>query len=157
MVFWQRYKMLFCQKLLKNAKNNSKMVKIWRFLWKCTSGSTKIRNFRFLAKNCSKPASSGFWCYQMWISQKKPNLHYFTVGFGIFEQFLVKPHLVTLSVFLPVPKHSINRRNFSNDNLPYFFSVSHNLFWPDLPKSLGQKYEIGLKAYLRKKSWFTIL
>ena len=30
----------------------------------------------------------------MWISQKWPNLDYFAVDFGIFEQFLAKPHLV---------------------------------------------------------------
>ena len=35
-----------------------------------------------------------FQCYQMWISQKWPNLDYFTGDFGVFEQFLAKPHLV---------------------------------------------------------------
>ena len=43
-----------------------------------------------------KNGSYGFRRYQMLIPQKSPNLHYFTVIFGVFEQFLVKPHLVTL-------------------------------------------------------------
>ena len=30
-------------------------------------------------------------------SQKSPNLHYLTIIFGVFEQFLAKPHLVTPS------------------------------------------------------------
>ena len=116
---WERsvlasYQMWFCQKLLKNAKNYTKIVKIWRFLWKTTSGSTKIHNFRFLAflsnfwpkigQKRQKNRSCGFWCYQKWISQKSPNLDYFTVIFGVFEQFLAKPHLVarqnrTISTF----------------------------------------------------------
>ena len=60
-----------------------------------------LKLFRFiviLAKNClkrQKTEGSGFRCYQMRMSQKKPNLHYFTVGFGAFEHFLAKSHLVT--------------------------------------------------------------
>ena len=42
------YQMWFCQKFLKNAKNYTKIVKIWRFFVKNTSGSTKIHNFLFL-------------------------------------------------------------------------------------------------------------
>ena len=87
-------------KIAQKSQKNSKMIKIWRFLWKATSGSTKIRYFRFLsnfwlkiAQKRQKNGSSGFRHYQMWISQKLPKLDYFTVIFGVFEQFLVKPHL----------------------------------------------------------------
>ena len=62
------YQMWFCQKLLKNAKNNTKIVKIWRFLWKATSGSTKIHNLRFFGvfdQFCCE-----FWHYQMWLFTK---------------------------------------------------------------------------------------
>ena len=41
-----------------------------------------------------KTGSCGFQHYQMWHLQKWPNLDYFTMVFGIFEQFLAKPHLV---------------------------------------------------------------
>ena len=39
----------FCQKFLKHAKNHSKIVKIWPVLWKATSVSAEIHNFKFLA------------------------------------------------------------------------------------------------------------
>ena len=43
-----------------------------------------------MAKNWSKTPKNP----KLWISQKSPNLDYFTVIFGVFEQFLAKPHLV---------------------------------------------------------------
>ena len=49
-----------------------------------------------LAKNCSKTPKNGscrFRHYQMQISQKSPNLDHLTSVFGVFEQFLAKPHL----------------------------------------------------------------
>ena len=98
------YQMWFGQKLLKNAKNNSKIVKIWWFLWNpllVAPKSTTSVFFgifdQFLAKNWSKTPKTGsceFWHYQIGFSQKSPNLDYFSVIFGVFEQFLAKPHLV---------------------------------------------------------------
>ena len=61
------YQMWFCQKLLKNAKNHSKIVKIWPFLWKATSGSAEIHNFRFLA------FLSNFWPKMATIVVKTPS------------------------------------------------------------------------------------
>ena len=47
-----------------------------------------------IAQNRQKTKGGGFWRYQMWISQKSPNLHFLlTVIFGVFEQFLAKPIL----------------------------------------------------------------
>ena len=78
----------FCQKLVKKAKSNSKIVKIWWFLWNPHLVDTKIGHFLFLAFLIN------FW----------PNHHYFTVTFGFFDQFLGNPHLVacqnrTISTF----------------------------------------------------------
>ena len=98
------YQMWFFQKLLKNAKNHSKIVKIWPFLWKATSGSAEIHNFQFLAflnnfwpqiaQKCQKQEVVDFSTTRCSFSQKWPNLDYFTMVFGIFEQLLAKPHLV---------------------------------------------------------------
>ena len=61
--------MWFCQKLLKKAKTNSQIVKIWLFLWKSTSGSTNIADFWFVA------FVSNFWPK---IAQKRQNVVDFT-------------------------------------------------------------------------------
>ena len=81
------YQMWFCQKLLKNAKR--KTVTIWRFFEK-TSGSLNfgVLPDLVLAKNCSKmPKKNGscsIWRYQMWISQKSPNLDHNWLAFLAF-------------------------------------------------------------------------
>ena len=88
------YQMWFCQKLLKNAINNSKVVRIWRFFEKPHLVLPKLSTSGSLISISMRTGSWGFWRYQMWISQKSPKLHYFTVIFHVFEQFLAKPHLV---------------------------------------------------------------
>ena len=60
-LFCASYQMWFCQKFLKNAKNNSTIVKIWLFLWKSTSGSTKIADSQFLSfKKAKNPEVADF-------------------------------------------------------------------------------------------------
>ena len=88
------YQMWYCQKLLKNAKFPSKIVKIWPFLWKVTSGSAEIQNFRFWAflsnvwpkivQKCQKTGSCGFQQYQMWLSTKMAQYWLFYCGFWHF-------------------------------------------------------------------------
>ena len=67
------YQMWFCQKLLKNAKNHSKIVKIWPFLWKATSGSAEIHNFQFL-NNFWPQITQKCQTTRRGFSQKWPNL-----------------------------------------------------------------------------------
>ena len=57
-----------------------------------TSGSLNFGELPdvILPKLPQKP-ECGFRRYQMWISQKLPNLDYLT---GVFKQFLAKPHQV---------------------------------------------------------------
>ena len=78
------YQMWFCQKLLKNAKNYTKIVKIWRFL---SNFGPKIK----IGQKTQKTQ-------KLWIlvlpEVDFTKIDYFTVIFGIFEQFLAKPHLV---------------------------------------------------------------
>ena len=47
-----------------------------------------------IAQKRQKNRSCRFWRYQMWISQKSPNLDNLTSVFGVFKQFLAKLHLV---------------------------------------------------------------
>ena len=96
--------MWFCQKLLKKAKTNTQIMKIWLFLWNPHLVAPKSATSVFLAffsifwpkiaQKCQKTGSCRFQWYQMWISQKSPKLHNLTVIFAVFEQFSAKLHLV---------------------------------------------------------------
>ena len=82
-------------------KKISQIVKIWRFLWKATSGSAKIAEFQFwratrcdFIKNCSKCQKKRKLRISVLPDVDFTNLDYLTRFFGIFEQFLAKPHFV---------------------------------------------------------------
>ena len=47
-----------------------------------------------ITQKCQKPEAVDFGNTRCGFSQKSPNLDYFGVIFGVFEQFLAKPHLV---------------------------------------------------------------
>ena len=89
------YQMWFCQKLLKNAKNNSKIVKIWWFLWNLLLVAPKSTTSiffgvfdQFLATNYSKTpktGSCGFWYYQMWFFTKIAKSRLFYCNFWRFS------------------------------------------------------------------------
>ena len=93
--FWRATRCAFaenCSKTPKHQSNSQVLV----FFVKSTSGSTKICNFwyfgvseQFLAKIFSKNRK-----LQTSVLPESPKLHYLTVIFGNFEQFLAKPHLV---------------------------------------------------------------
>ena len=78
------YQMWFCQKLLKNAKYNSQIVKIWRFLWNphlvalksSTSSSHTNRNYR--------TGSQQLWHYQKWLFTKISKIALFDCYFWHF-------------------------------------------------------------------------
>ena len=102
--FWARYQMWFFRKLLKNA---SQIVKIWQFLWNphlvvpkpATSGFLAFLSNFWQNYICSwptfrEPDASDFDATRCGFSQKSPNLDNLSSFFGVFEQFLAKPHLV---------------------------------------------------------------
>ena len=86
--------MWFGQKLFKNAKIITKIVKIWQFLWNPLLVAPQMLTSGSLIYISIRTGRWWFWRYQMWISQKLPNLYYFTGDFGVLEQFLAKPHLL---------------------------------------------------------------